>query len=161
MKGFHKNSRRIKNEVFILYMPDHELVTASKKIPIVSNFLFLEWNIYGIPMNRIKPYSMVFTWDSSFLFLSKPPRGLSWSMIYVSSFVSFLFVSRNISINSDSFFFYWFFSDRDIWIHGSMCLYRSSVHGLTKMRKSSICLCHSMSLFLFAYGIATPFGSIH
>lgn len=29
MKGFHKNSRRIENEVFILYMPDHELVTAS------------------------------------------------------------------------------------------------------------------------------------
>lgn len=28
MKGFHKNSRRIENEVFILYMPDHELVTA-------------------------------------------------------------------------------------------------------------------------------------
>ena len=35
-------------------MPDHELVTASnlQKIPIVSNFLFLEWNFYGIPMNR-------------------------------------------------------------------------------------------------------------
>lgn len=29
MKRFHKNSRRIENEVFILYMPDHELVTAS------------------------------------------------------------------------------------------------------------------------------------
>lgn len=28
-KRFHKNSRRIENEVFILYMPDHELVTAS------------------------------------------------------------------------------------------------------------------------------------
>lgn len=63
MKGFHKNSRRIENEVFILYMPDHELVTASnlQKIPIVSNFFFLEWNFYGIPMNRIKPYFMVFT----------------------------------------------------------------------------------------------------
>lgn len=58
MKGFHKNSRRIENEVFILYMPDHELVTASnfQKIPIVSNFPFLEWNIYGISMNRINPY---------------------------------------------------------------------------------------------------------
>ena len=35
MKGFHKNSRRIENEVFILYMPAHELVTASnfKKNP--------------------------------------------------------------------------------------------------------------------------------
>lgn len=62
MKRFHKNSRRIENEVFILYMPDHELVTASnpRKSPIVSNFRFLEWDIYGIPMNRIKPYSMVF-----------------------------------------------------------------------------------------------------
>ncbi|KAJ6951429.1 hypothetical protein NC653_040751 [Populus alba x Populus x berolinensis] len=30
-----------------------------------------------------------------------------------------------------------------------------------KMCKSSICLCHSMSLFLFAYGIVTPFGNIH
>ena len=29
MKRFHKNSRRIENEVFILYMPDHKLVTAS------------------------------------------------------------------------------------------------------------------------------------
>ena len=38
MKGFHKNSRRIENEVFILYMPDHELVTASnlRKVPIIS-----------------------------------------------------------------------------------------------------------------------------
>lgn len=63
MKRFHKNSRRIENEVFILYMPDHELVTASnlQKSPIVSNFLVLEWDIYGIPMNRIKLYSMVFT----------------------------------------------------------------------------------------------------
>ena len=40
MKGFHKNSRRIENEVFILYMPDHELVTAAnlRKVPIVSIF---------------------------------------------------------------------------------------------------------------------------
>ena len=29
MKRFHQNDRRIENEVFILYMPDHELVTAS------------------------------------------------------------------------------------------------------------------------------------
>ena len=42
-----------------------------------------------------------------------------------------------------------------------LCVYIDPVHGLTKMCKSSICLCHSMSLFLFAYGIATPFGSIH
>ncbi|BAT88708.1 hypothetical protein VIGAN_05229000 [Vigna angularis var. angularis] len=64
MKGFHKNSCRIENEVFILYMSDHELVTASnlQKIPIVSNFfLFLEWNSYRIAMNRTKPYSVVFT----------------------------------------------------------------------------------------------------
>ena len=162
MKGFHKNSRRIENEVFILYMPDHELVTASnlQKIPILSNFLFLEWNFYGIPMNRIKPYSMVFTWDSSFVFLNKSPRGLSWSTIYVSSFVSFSFVSRNISINSDSFFS---IDSFPIEMYGSMglCVYIDPVHGLTKMCKSSICLCHSMSLFLFAYGIATPVGSIH
>jgi len=40
MKRFHKNSRRIENEVFILYMPDHELVTESnlRKVPIVSIF---------------------------------------------------------------------------------------------------------------------------
>ncbi|KAF4400825.1 hypothetical protein G4B88_004368 [Cannabis sativa] len=31
MKGFHKNSRRIENEVFILYIPDHELIEISKK----------------------------------------------------------------------------------------------------------------------------------
>lgn len=62
MKGFHKNSRRIENEVFILYMPDHELVTASnfqKKSQLCRTFHF--WNSYGISMNRIKPYSMVFT----------------------------------------------------------------------------------------------------
>ncbi|KVH99461.1 Ribosomal protein S8 [Cynara cardunculus var. scolymus] len=35
------------------------------------------------------------------------------------------------------------------------------VHGLTKMCESSIFLCHSMSLNPFAYGIPTPFGSIH
>lgn len=78
MKGFHKNSRRIENEVFILYMPDHELVTASnlQKNPncFELSLFFFEWNIYGIPINRIKPYSMVFT---SFLFLSKSPRGLN------------------------------------------------------------------------------------
>lgn len=40
MKRFYKNSRRIENEVFILYMPDHELVTAAnlRKVPIVSIF---------------------------------------------------------------------------------------------------------------------------
>lgn len=63
MKGFHKNSRRIENEVFILYMPDRELVTAPnlKKNPNFCELSFLEWNSYGIPMNRIKPYPMVFT----------------------------------------------------------------------------------------------------
>ncbi|KAE9610908.1 hypothetical protein Lalb_Chr07g0191881 [Lupinus albus] len=82
-------------------------------------------------------------------------------MIYVSSFVSFSFVSRDISINSDSFSIDSF----PIEMYGSMglCVYidPDPVRGLTKMCKSSICLCHSMSLFLFAYGIATPFGSIH
>jgi len=28
MKGFHKNSRRIENKVFIMYMLDYELVIA-------------------------------------------------------------------------------------------------------------------------------------
>ncbi|XP_026399035.1 uncharacterized protein LOC113294875 [Papaver somniferum] len=44
-------------------MQDHELATASnlQKSPIVSNFLVLEWDIYGIPMNKIKPYSMWLT----------------------------------------------------------------------------------------------------
>ncbi|KAG4140075.1 hypothetical protein ERO13_D07G234225v2 [Gossypium hirsutum] len=48
-------------------------------------------------------------------------------------------------------------------MYGSMnlCVYIDLVHGLTKICKSSICLCHSMSLFFFAYGIVTPFGSIH
>ncbi|KAB2011727.1 hypothetical protein ERO13_D09G035501v2 [Gossypium hirsutum] len=47
-------------------------------------------------------------------------------------------------------------------MYGSMnlCVYIDPVHRLTKMCKSFICLCHSMSLFLFAYGIASPFGSI-
>lgn len=78
-------------------------------------------------------------------------------MIYVSSFFSFWFVSRKIS--SDSFSIDSF----PIEMYGSMglCVYIDPVHGLTKMCKSSICLCHSMSLFLFAYGIATPFGSIY
>jgi hypothetical protein len=40
MKRFYKNSRRIENEVFILYMLDHELVTAAnlRKVPIVLIF---------------------------------------------------------------------------------------------------------------------------
>ncbi len=59
MKYFHKNSRRIENEVFILYMLDHELVTAfhfKKKSQLCQTFLFLEWNRI-----KIKPYSIVFT----------------------------------------------------------------------------------------------------
>jgi len=45
MKGFHKNSRRIENDVFILHMPDHELVTVSnfKKNP--NSF---ELSIFGM-----------------------------------------------------------------------------------------------------------------
>uniref|UniRef100_F6I4B5 Uncharacterized protein n=1 Tax=Vitis vinifera TaxID=29760 RepID=F6I4B5_VITVI len=42
-----------------------------------------------------------------------------------------------------------------------MCVYIDLAHGLTKMCNNLICLYRSMSLFLFAYGIATPFGSIH
>ena len=65
MKGFHKNSRRIENEIFILYMPDHELVTASN---LQKKPQLFELSIFGMEylrnpheMNRIKPYSMVFT----------------------------------------------------------------------------------------------------
>ena len=45
MKGFHKNSRRIENEVFILYMPDHELVTASN---LQKNSNCFELSIFGM-----------------------------------------------------------------------------------------------------------------
>jgi len=41
MKRFHKNSRRIENEVFILYIPDYELVTASNLRKSPKLFLFL------------------------------------------------------------------------------------------------------------------------
>mgnify|MGYP006888203238 FL=1 len=57
MKGFHKNSRRIENEVFILYMPDHELVTASnfqKKSQLCRTFHF--WNGIGSRSNLIPWY---------------------------------------------------------------------------------------------------------
>jgi hypothetical protein len=53
----------------------NKLVIASnlkkkkKIILIVLKFLFLEWNIYGIHINSFKPYSVVFTWDSSLLLL--------------------------------------------------------------------------------------------
>ncbi|KAB2018589.1 hypothetical protein ES319_D08G239300v1, partial [Gossypium barbadense] len=48
-------------------------------------------------------------------------------------------------------------------MYGSMnlCVYIDLVHGLTKMCKRSICLCHFISLFLFMYDIVTPFGGIH
>jgi hypothetical protein len=38
MKHFHKYSRRIENEVFILYMPDHELINATniREVSIIS-----------------------------------------------------------------------------------------------------------------------------
>lgn len=45
MKGFHKNSRRIENEVFILYMPNHELVTASN---LQKNPNCFELSIFGM-----------------------------------------------------------------------------------------------------------------
>ncbi|KAK8278399.1 hypothetical protein V6Z12_D09G041300 [Gossypium hirsutum] len=43
----------------------------------------------------------------------------------------------------------------------NLCVDIDPVHGLTKMCKRSIFLYHSMSRFFFAYGIVTPFGSIH
>ncbi len=45
MKGFHKNSRRIENEVFILYMSDHELVTASN---LQKNPNCFEFSLFGM-----------------------------------------------------------------------------------------------------------------
>ncbi|CAL0320812.1 unnamed protein product [Lupinus luteus] len=67
-------------------------------------------------------------------------------------------ISTFISIQSKHFLSIFF----SIEMYGSMglCVYIDPVRGLTKMCKSFICLCHSMSLFLFAYTIATPFGSI-
>lgn len=47
MKGFHKNSRRIENEVFILYMSDHELVTASN-LQKKTNPNCFELSIFGM-----------------------------------------------------------------------------------------------------------------
>nr|KJB30984.1 hypothetical protein B456_005G170900 [Gossypium raimondii] len=43
----------------------------------------------------------------------------------------------------------------------NLSVYIDHVHGLTKICKSSICHFHFISLFLFAYGIAIPFGNIH
>lgn len=62
-KRLHQqNDRRIENEVFILYMPDRELVTASNLQKNPNRFDFY-WN--GIftesPYHGIKPYSMVLT----------------------------------------------------------------------------------------------------
>lgn len=56
MKGFHKNSRRIENEVFILYMPDHELVTASnlqKNPNLIVSIFEMEYlrNLHEIPLS--------------------------------------------------------------------------------------------------------------
>lgn len=45
MKRFHKNSRRIENEIFILYMPDHKLVTASNLLKSPNCF---ELFIFGM-----------------------------------------------------------------------------------------------------------------
>nr|AFK47651.1 unknown [Lotus japonicus] len=45
MKGFHENSRRIEDEVFILYMSDHELVTASN---LQKNSNCFEFSLFGI-----------------------------------------------------------------------------------------------------------------
>ena len=45
MKGFDKNSRKIENEVFILYMPDHELVTVSNFQKNPNSF---ELSIFGM-----------------------------------------------------------------------------------------------------------------
>ena len=59
MKHFHKKSRRIENEVYILYMLDHELITAAN-LRIVPIVLFFGMGYLRNPMNWIKPYSMLF-----------------------------------------------------------------------------------------------------
>ncbi|KAK7857996.1 hypothetical protein CFP56_014578 [Quercus suber] len=40
-----------------------------------------------------------------------------------------------------------------MYVSMGLCVNIDLVHGLTKMCKNCICLCHSMSLFLFTYGI--------
>jgi hypothetical protein len=61
------------------------------KISITFSSLVISQTLFGVPSrlnaaklglttigkNMIKPYSMVFTWDSSLLLLSGSPRGLS------------------------------------------------------------------------------------
>ena len=42
MKGFQENSHRIKNDVFMLYMPDHKLVIAFNLQKNPNCFYF--WN---------------------------------------------------------------------------------------------------------------------
>ncbi|KAG4162772.1 hypothetical protein ERO13_D01G134220v2, partial [Gossypium hirsutum] len=57
-----------------------------------------------------------------------------------------------LSISIDSF---------PIEMYGSMnlCVYINPVHGLTKMCKTFICLCHSMSLFLFVMASPLPLAA--
>lgn len=64
MKGFHKKSRRLENDIFILYMSNHELVIAAN---LQKNSNCFEFSIFGMgylenphDRNRTKPYSMVF-----------------------------------------------------------------------------------------------------
>uniref|UniRef100_F6I085 Uncharacterized protein n=1 Tax=Vitis vinifera TaxID=29760 RepID=F6I085_VITVI len=85
-----------------------------------------------------------------FLILKHVPERTWW--IHDLYFIScFLFVCFEKYIDQFRFF------------HFLLILFRSRylVHGLTKMCKSFICLCHSTCLFLFEYGMATPFGNIH
>lgn len=77
MKRFHKNYRKIENEVFILYMPDRELVTASN---LKKNTNCFELSIFGMEYLR-KPQSNLIPGYlheiTLYLFLSKSLRGLS------------------------------------------------------------------------------------
>lgn len=164
MKGFHKNYRRLENEIFILYMSNHELVIA---LNLSQNTNSFEFSLFGMgylqnlhARNRTKPYSMPCYFDKIllYLFLSKSSKALSEPSFLYHFYLVFRF-KRYI----DQFRFFLFLSiDSFAIMYGSrgLCVYIDPVRGLTKMCKSSICLRHSTSLFLFAYGIATPFGSI-
>lgn len=103
MKGFHKNSRRIENEVFILYMLNHELVIAPnlQKNPNCFKISLLRMENLQNPhnRNRTKTYSF---------------QGILNKLCF---FVCpFLFVCFERSINQFRFFFY-SFPVGDVWIN--------------------------------------------
>lgn len=106
-------------------MPNHELVTASNLRKSSNCF---ELSIFFFFLNGIFTES---PWIGSnlfhdisirFLFLKQAPER-AWLIHDLCFLFLFLFVWFEKEI--DPFFFYGFFSHRDVWIHGSMCLYGS------------------------------------